>query len=205
MRVAPRMPSKASYSSSMARECDSISPISRNSGTVMKASLVSVDTRLLANMPNADGPRNSTIPVTLTSRKTTKIGMPRNVSATTEPKIPPSVTYQGRLSKGGLRLRRRGGRDEQAHELAREMEGRAAEAIHDRREQPPLGDEQRIGGAHAAAEGAHSLLVGDEGRDAAHHDRYGDHQQRQPIGRARRKVVGDRDRDVVLLHDQVRH
>src|SRR5262245_20791365 len=140
MRVAPRMPSKASYSSSMARECDSISPISRNSGTVMKASLVSVETRLLANMPNADGPRNSRIPVTLTSRKTTKTGMPRKVRATTVPKTPPSVTYQGRLSKGDLGLRRFVGGGEAVHEVAREVEGGAAEAVHDWREQSPLGD-----------------------------------------------------------------
>src|SRR5262249_16600202 len=189
MRVAPRMPSKASYSSSMARECDSISPISRNSGTVMKASLVSVDTRLLANMPNADGPRNSRMPATLTSRNTTNTGSPAKVSRITVQKMPASVTYQGRLSKGGLRTRGCPARGaERPREMAREMDCGAAEPVDDGPQQPPLGDEQRVGGAHAAREGTQRLLGRDEGGDRAHRHRYAQHRERQPPGGARRQI-----------------
>src|SRR5262245_1488434 len=181
MRVCPRIPSNASYSSSIARERDSISPISRNSGTVMNASLVSVVTRLLANMPNAEGPRMNRMPATLISKKTTKTGSPAKVSAITTPKMPLSVTYQGRLAKGGLRARRlAGGGADRQHQAAREVEGGAAEAVDDGREQPPLGDEQGVGRADAAVEGAQRLLGRDEGGKPADDDAGGEHPQRQP-------------------------
>src|SRR5262245_34283645 len=105
----------------------------------MKASPVSVVTKLLANMPKADGPRKSRSPATLIRRNTTNTGKPAKVSRITVPKMPVSVMYQGRLSNLGLRARGRfvRGTDE-PRELAREMDGGAAQAVDDGCKQPPL-------------------------------------------------------------------
>ena len=71
-----------------------MSPIRMNSGTAASALVFAVVKMLAANNPKPAGPRNTSTPATLSSRKLTKIGTPTASSSSSKATPADSATHQ---------------------------------------------------------------------------------------------------------------